>query len=214
MATAKNKKKVSTKVAAAKPAGPKAASKLNKDEALAELAVLGKELEFTNADGSPREYTDADSLADLRKAVADGRKALAAPAVGAAEEEGDEPEAPATPAKPGDSVDVIAKAGSDKRYVRTFNAELHGDDFLEVAKEFVAKQGGEIVPSASIKGLKVRWEEKDEDTGVVTPRYEFFRGTGHNVKNEALGLARTNLGSCNVMSDDELKKLEKTGKRR
>lgn len=207
MATSKKPAaKKTAKVGAAKTAAKKAATPKVKDEAaekeqlLARIGEMKAELDFD------REYTMEDSLEDLRAAVADGEKALKDESG-----EGDEPEVheDKKDLEDADSVDVVSGPTENRKYVRTFTAERHGDDFMEVAKEFVAKHGGELVPSSSVKGLKVRWEQKDEETGVVAPKFEFFRGTSHEVKQEALNKTRTVLGTVTVMTDDELKKLSK-----
>lgn len=207
-----SKKKAAKKVGGKKGAeAPKviAASKLNTEQAQAELAELSKELDFQGADFSKM------SLADLRKTVSEGRKALktlpAAPAVGgdapvAAEAEPVDPGAgkPEAPVK-GDSVDIINGAIPNVRYIRTFSQAVHGDDFKALAEAFVAKHGGRIVASNTVKAVRVRWEEIERDNdgkilndGRLVAKSETFAVSSQEAKEDALATAATKGGSVFV----------------
>lgn len=63
----------------------------------------------------------------------------------------------------GDSVDVL----QNKNFIRYFSREVHGDDFLELAKQLVAKpdyakRNYRLVPSSQIQVLEVRYREKED----------------------------------------------------
>ncbi len=210
------KKKAAKKVGGKKTEAPKviAASKLNTEQAMAELAQLSKEVDFQGAD-----FTTM-SLADLRKAVSMGRQALkapapeapATPAVGAAAEAntGDEPVdpgagAPQAPTNAGDSVDIVSGDAPNTRYIRTFSKEVHGDDFKKLAENYVAKHKGGIVPSKSVKAVRVRWEEVERgpegqilNDGRMVPKNETFAVASQEAKEDALALAARKGGSVFV----------------
>ena len=55
------------------------------------------------------------------------------------------PEEPKEEKKVKDSVDVVDKEGN---YIRTYNEELHGDDFKDLANTFAGKvEGRSVVPT-------------------------------------------------------------------
>lgn len=209
---AKKKAKKKAAAVAAKTDGVIALKKLTKEQALAELKEQGKELEFD------RVFTEDDSLEVLRKAVSEGRKALAetAPAVGAEVEtpEGDEPEEEVEEEEEegdevsGDSVDIVKGEGVNTRYIRTFCKSEHGKDFAKLAKEFCDKHNGKldkkaakhrIMPSAKIGSLTVRWEEEDKkQEGKVVEKTKVVKGASFGVKLEALSLANERGGQCLV----------------
>ncbi len=173
----------------------KPVAELSVDEALSEIARMSTELDFDKA------YTAEDGLETLQAAVAEGRKALAIDdSAAAGTTKNDAPEE--------DSVDIVSGSTPNQKYIRTYCLEVHGEDFLDLANQFVSKHPGMgIVPSSSIKGVKVRWEEKDaEEEGRVTPKSTIMKGTGYEVKADALAKANEVGGQVLVALERELGK--------
>ena len=78
-------------------------------------------------------------------------------------------EAPEEGEDDGESVDVlIARPGSSRRtYVRTYSLEQHGDDYKDLAKQFItkpmySKRGYILVPSGEVLEVEVRYREKQD----------------------------------------------------
>jgi len=61
-----------------------------------------------------------------------------------------------------DSVDIVK---NKNQYIRTFSLELHGEDYEDLAKEFVEhypNRGYEVVPSSTVVNLGVNYREKED----------------------------------------------------
>jgi len=176
-------KKVGSKKAAAAATKPIKASALNTEQALAELEVLSKELDFGDAKFSEM------TLPELRKAVAEGRKALAGGTVGAEAAAAPAAEAAEQADVKGDSVDIVKGSQPNLKYIRTFSKAVHGAEFQELAKAFVGKHGGSIVASSTVKAVRVRWEETDKDGGKTIEKAEVFPVSSQEAKEDALAMA-------------------------
>lgn len=78
--------------------------------------------------------------------------------------------APVAPKKGATSVDIIK---SDVEYVRTYSVAIHGEDFMDLAKEYVEGHANtKIVDSASIKRTTVHYKALDKKTGVTYTKIE------------------------------------------
>lgn len=67
----------------------------------------------------------------------------------------------AAPKKAADSVDII----KGNEYVRTYTREIHGDDFMDAAREYVeGHKGSAMADSDSITGVNVVYRAIDKKT--------------------------------------------------
>lgn len=89
------------------------------------------------------------------------------------------------PTKSATEVDII-KGGSE--YVRTYSKEVHGADFLDLAKEFISGHADtEIADSDSVKIVVVRYRIQDKKTGVSTNTQKSFSSAdGEDFKAKAI----------------------------
>lgn len=117
----------------------KAANKLTKKEALAELAVLAEKVEFDE------EYSEKTDLKKLQKLVKEGRKALAEAededeeGLGGddeSEEDDEDVELEESEVPKGKGVQIFDKSG---KHVRTYTVKKHGKEYRALAKEFLEK---------------------------------------------------------------------------
>lgn len=130
----------------------KAANKLTKKEALAELKVLAESVEFDE------EYSEKTDLKTLQKLVKEGRKALAEAEDGDEEglgseddesEENDEDvELEESTAPKGKGVQIFDKDG---KHVRTYTIKENGKEYRALAKEFLEKNEGKGYTSRDAK---------------------------------------------------------------
>lgn len=155
-----------------------------KEKLLAEIVEMSSEVDFG------RTFSAEDTLEVIEAAVAEGRKALKV-------EEDVKPSA----TKKETSLDIIkGEAVNGSRYVRTFCAAVHGEEYEALAKGFAAKHGGSVVPSSSVTALRVRWEENDKaNDGRLTEKTKDFVGVGATAKEEAVAFARGVLGAVLVL---------------
>lgn len=91
----------------------------------------------------------------------------------------------AAPKKNAVSVDIV-KGGIE--YIRTYSAEVHGEDFQELAEEYIAgHKDTAIADSDKIEIVIVNYRHTDKKTGVSTDTQKSFSGRdGENFKELAL----------------------------
>lgn len=130
----------------------KAANKLTKKEALAELAVLAEKGEFDE------EYSEKTDLKKLQKLVKEGRKALAEAededeeGLGSEDDESEEDdedvELEESSVPKGKGVQIFDKSG---KHVRTYTVKKHGKEYRALAKQFLEKNEGKGYTSRDAK---------------------------------------------------------------
>lgn len=92
------------------------------------------------------------------------------------------------PKKGATSVDIVK---SDVEYIRTYSEGVHGEDFMDLAKEFVlGHPNTKIVASESIKKLNVHYKALDKKTGVTFTKVEVCSS-----KENALRIKSTHAGA-------------------
>lgn len=140
-----------------------------KADLLEKLATLGVTDEASKIDGI--EKLDGTETVKQLEEILEKAEATAAPAA-PAPEAGVGPAAPAEPAAPaapvnkrdaGDSVDIMV----GKTFIRYYSKEVHGENFLDLAKELCGKpeyatRGYTIVPSSDNELFEVRYREKED----------------------------------------------------
>lgn len=98
---------------------------------------------------------------------------------------------PQKPKKGAKSVDVI----NGETYIRTYSEAVHGEDFNELAQEFISTRVGyTIVDSESIKSLVVHFRSVDEKSGRSFDSQRVF-----NSKEGAIAFAAQNPGAYIVI---------------
>ncbi len=95
-----------------------------------------------------------------------------------------------------EAVDVVK---NDVEYIRTYSPEVHGENFLDLANEFIGKPSHpncKLVPSSSVKSVVVehRVEQKNDagvTTGFVTKSERFEdKDAAIAYKNEVRGVCK------------------------
>ena len=92
------------------------------------------------------------------------------------------------------SIDVV----KGNAYIRTYSMELHGEGYMNLAKDFINKVAGrELLKAGQFKSIKVSYRARSKAMGVFYTKTEVF--TGRNFKNDALAFAAQVKGTCEIV---------------